>query len=1047
MKKISYFLIIFYLWNNTLLARDVTLEEKLRTLQQDAEKAIRSSEYHKAKIFLGSLLKEVSPPISNNLSNKYVVDWNTYMDIALRLGRIYLDALEFEQGEEYLISIIDQNPPPEYLGQIKILLARFQCAQNAPIAAFLLFQESKELFPFKQWNGIDRSFYLGLSSMLDAHFTSILKRAEVLFAAKLYDEAIPLYENALKGIEEGTYPSATIPLEKQIRYRLAEGFFAKTNYEKTLSLIDELRQGDVATELEHEALYLSALTYLQRHEYEKAVSQFQAYLHDKNESDLSHFKEALFEIAHLHYQEKHFDQAQEYFERCDACCNSQSSHLSLVSRLYLSRIYLEKKNYDKGEEILNHLLENLPKKHPLICEVLYLKGSYAYQQSHYLQAIAFFEQLFPSKTLSTDGYKAPWTYQAFFYLGESYLKLAETSQYDKTLTQDFFNKSENIFKNLIENEGAEKGFIGLGKLYLSKYKYLSDEESRVSLMLTLLPRWKSFSLDGQIKALWLLGEGGDSYEEKDLYYSLATQKAYEESSLYPECWCRVGLNYFYHALQENPSNPTLVFEKAVRAFEKAFLLFEHQDQQKAAFALKMKAEANYYCDTPDSLASSIAILDKLLYLYHSLDLSPADHTQTLYIKGLVAARLSTIDDNQTYAQLAIESLKEVISRSNGQQISADALNVLATLYHRQKKEEEAFNTFLELGTSYPNSVHAPKSWYWVGLLGTSLNRSPQETAQAFYQVYTYYPDSSYAPEAYFQVFTLEDYQTYQEKSILHLAAFPELFPHSPLCVAAYYYLGKDFKEKKNYAQAKEAFSKSIAAYKTSSEQKIHMEDFRLRSLLETAIILFEEGKNQGNDLLCFLLEEIHEKVTKTKLYLQIYQECEVTLAKMLLNHQQVRLAEVVLTQLLTHFRSTGIQKGIFLAQAWSLSAQIALKKKEFQIAIEYLKMAESFGEGHLPQEEVLDLWMHQAKCYEHLGKYMDAMRTLSRIINEDVVSPLRLQAMYQRAVLYQLQGRDELAVRQLEAVAKKGGLWADKAKETLKSEYEMHTSRSWIHYE
>ncbi|NDC39466.1 MAG: hypothetical protein EBZ48_15745 [Proteobacteria bacterium] len=62
-------------------------------------------------------------------------------------------------------------------------------------------------------------------------------------------------------------------------------------------------------------------------------------------------------------------------------------------------------------------------------------------------------------------------------------------------------------------------------------------------------------------------------------------------------------------------------------------------------------------------------------------------------------------------------------------------------------------------------------------------------------------------------------------------------------------------------------------------------------------------------------------------------------------------------------------------------------------------------------------------------------RWAQTVINADVASPLRLRAMFERAELYELQERPELAVRQLESIAKMGGEWALAAEKKLKERY------------
>jgi hypothetical protein len=63
------------------------------------------------------------------------------------------------------------------------------------------------------------------------------------------------------------------------------------------------------------------------------------------------------------------------------------------------------------------------------------------------------------------------------------------------------------------------------------------------------------------------------------------------------------------------------------------------------------------------------------------------------------------------------------------------------------------------------------------------------------------------------------------------------------------------------------------------------------------------------------------------------------------------------------------------------------------------------------------------------------MLILSNVINEDAISSQRLRAMLLRAEIYELQGRYELARKQLEATSKKGGPWAQQAKEKLEKNY------------
>ena len=64
------------------------------------------------------------------------------------------------------------------------------------------------------------------------------------------------------------------------------------------------------------------------------------------------------------------------------------------------------------------------------------------------------------------------------------------------------------------------------------------------------------------------------------------------------------------------------------------------------------------------------------------------------------------------------------------------------------------------------------------------------------------------------------------------------------------------------------------------------------------------------------------------------------------------------------------------------------------------------------------------------------MLLLSKVINIDIISNRRLKAMYLRALIYEQQGRNELAKNQLMQTASKGGPWAVRAKQKLDENYD-----------
>jgi len=156
------------------------------------------------------------------------------------------------------------------------------------------------------------------------------------------------------------------------------------------------------------------------------------------------------------------------------------------------------------------------------------------------------------------------------------------------------------------------------------------------------------------------------------------------------------------------------------------------------------------------------------------------------------------------------------------------------------------------------------------------------------------------------------------------------------------------------------------------------------------------------------------------------------------NHQQVE-AENTLDGLLERFKLAKVTRGYYLARAWNEKGLIAFEQKKYEVALACFLKSEDAAKGKLHStEQGLELWIQQSLCYKELHDLDHSHLILSKVINDDSISGLRLKAMFMRAEIYELQERYELAQKQLEATAKKGGEWALKAKQKLENEYGYH---------
>jgi hypothetical protein len=130
-----------------------------------------------------------------------------------------------------------------------------------------------------------------------------------------------------------------------------------------------------------------------------------------------------------------------------------------------------------------------------------------------------------------------------------------------------------------------------------------------------------------------------------------------------------------------------------------------------------------------------------------------------------------------------------------------------------------------------------------------------------------------------------------------------------------------------------------------------------------------------------------------------------------------------------------ISKAYYLSRVYYEQGMLAIADKDYAQAQRAFHWAEEAdADIFLSTDQRLDLWIHQSLCCKELQQLDQAMLILSKVINHRAVSSLRIKAMFLRAELYQFQGKQDLARKQLEAIAKKGGEWALKAQNLLHSQ-------------
>ncbi len=980
-------------------------EKQLRSLLQTAEASIKKEEFAEAKESYSELISRVGV----NTAQKYSVDWPTYVDIVMRYAEACEALGDLDEGEEALSRLLKRGPPQEQLPRIKLMRARFTTNRQSPGAAYIEMRSVERHYPKEEWKKQDLSFYRALEYSLNSYYDQLTQKAKRYLVTGHYSEALALYNEILEAIEAKYYPKACAPdslIEKKIRFRLAESHYSQANYEQSLALC---YNGSVVEDrIDREMLYLSALCYREKQEYEKALQLLQNYTTSGKQKDLDHYDHALFEIGIFHYAAGNLHQAYSYFEQLQ----QMEGKPKRVAALYLARIYLQQKKFEKVEALLTPLIETLASDDSLRYECYYLLGEAAYARGEYFNAKEAFEKSLPSQ-------KAPvaWREQALIHLGWCLIRIGDEKQDALTLKQ-----AEEVFKKLLRSKEQEAAALALSRVYLLQGLYFNNREAVKRVGPLLRP---FHSLD----ALLLRAEAAEHYEEREALLKEATCKTFQTHERYADAWYERGLNAFREGLK-NPAKGHNHFEMAALSLGNSFRYIELRDPVKAAHILKLEAKADAYLGSP---ITSLALLEKLLSDFNE---TAEDYEETLYLKGLIASRLPS----STYFSLAVTSLTQVAQNKGKYQ--EEALYVLGTLYFGQELYEKAKETFISLAEMHPTSPHASDAWFWAAEAAEKMGLPEHFTLHA--RVYQDYPLSSKASEAYFRQYAYDIYLAGNSEALKHLRAFPHRFPHSPLLVVAHYLIGMN---EEHSECAKDCFEEAIKTFPLCLEEgkvpDAAFVYFRYQAMLELAQLYLE--KNASNEALHLLNTIVTDFSTSdhpfTSLltaktpYPTLYEEAEYMLVQTYLQSGKKMRAQERLAKMLAHFEEAGIQEGYYLSQVWREQGELAHQCRDYDTALRCFEIAEECGVNYLTDEHRLSLLLLQSHAYRGKKEYDIAMRLLSKVINTEIDSPLRLKAMFFRAEVYELQGRPELAFRQLEAMAKKGGDWAVQAQEKLTKEY------------
>lgn len=865
----------------------------------------------------------------------------------------------------------------------------------------------------------------------------LTEQANEFFEATLFDKAIPLYAQLLKHQPQ-----------PDIQERLAQAYFFSEQFQKAIPLFLQLLQENPPT---HERVLLLATAYRKIEKFSQAIEMLKKY-----ESFPFWDDQLRYEYALSLFHGGQITQAREFF---GALQTSKQERLGILSTLYCTRTYLSENQLKEAERCLNSIESQLPAGDLLNYEFAFLKGKICFQQNEFLLAGQYFENSLP--TLHPN--KMNWYQEALFNTGLSYLKAAENENISKPDQHKFFEKAESALLSLIKKYKKDLYFLTLGRYYLSKAVHLNDPQAYLQAEKILSNAENFDSRDAQAEALLLRAEAAPTHLERDALFRHLTRDENKETSFYPKSWYLRALNNFEEAIALKKSKPTdanILFEAANVDFQKAFLLLKDSDPETACLAKKYQAQSIYFQTNAERYTEALAALETI---DNSLMNKVKDPDDIHYIHALISASIPQ------YAQEAIQKIENSLSQYPNGKHNEELLFLLGHIYYRNADYQNAEKIFLKI-LDLP-SQKTGDAYFWLARCEDKLNNS--EKAKEFRQtMYEKFPTHPLAPEAYFNKYPYYEYVQGHKSAIKHLQALSEKFPDSPFQMHAAYLTGLDYLRdrkspegrwirKKNLTAAIDSFQEVETVFEKLQKNgllpKSELENFlqmRFRALLEKAqtnLLIAQESQEAKRKIYLEYAEEVFKQLrdefknekshffpllSHSEAFQNIFNEGSFGLAKTYIEATKDNDAELLFSEMLRLLESAKITRGYLLSRIWYEMGLIAFRNNDNLKALDSFKKAEDAAKGKvLSKEQMLNLWIAQSQCYRQLKNNDQALIFLSKVINDDAVSGLRLKAMLLRAEIYEDQERRELARKQLEALAKKGGEWAQKAQTKLEEEY------------
>lgn len=1010
------------------------LAHRLNALRVEALTELDTQHYLKAEQLFAEILR---------LEPKTWLEESEYNEILLFLAQTELFLGKFGQAKHRFDQLLKEGMTKGVLYKREMIKAQILDREGNKQLALKTLNDLKEGFEINLWEISDQRYYLQLKSQIDHLIEERLKQATNCYESGHYQEALILFEDILNALEWGVYaPIGSNKLAYQIRIKVAFCCFHHNQYKKAQTQLLQAKELFPAL-FDMDSFYQLIMATKELDEPLKGLEYCKEFL----SCGFAKSKQLIIklEMGQFYFLLGECAKARAVFE---SLLNEikEPSQLTCL-KLKLAKIALDEKEFGKVINLIDDpLFDNC--NHLVKVEKNRLKGIAYYHLGKYELAK---ESLKEALDLKEENFSKE-QQQRLYFLGNSCFKLAQMASISNVIKENELHMAKEVFEKLHCQAPSDQTLLALARTLLLS-EQLTNHVKGGSSFEKLCATASFESLEGELEMGLLQAEWETDSVKKAQIYQRLTSNKYEKGKNFGKAWYNQGVFY-----AQSPSilNPDQAKQNALESFIQSYHYLKRAFPKKACLAIKNWIQIQMGGQDPSLLTKVYQKLELLIEQDQELLNKNENLNGLRYLQAELCLKIFELIKDESYFKRGVETLD--LCTCEEKVFSDQKLFLLAKLYKQNQNFARAKNYFLTLVERYPHFEKRAESLFELAECARYENADPNEVRGYLKKLYENNPDSVLAARAYLASYSDEEYLSELQEPFEHLKGMQQLFKTGPATIKGCYLLGVSYKNRAAKALKKnvqlELFQQSLDwlnRAKTSSLKALEASSIDLNVKDSLSHIYHQSMLMLGQVYLesANLLKESKRlgQIEKAIAHLQIViskfekgNEIEfsgIARAKLALGLAYGQkglfdLSEKTLKELIESYHQYCIFNDSLLEKAFYELSQIAIAKGNFKEALEYLEQAELALTSQSQNEEIA---LQQSYCHRLLGQYEQAEIYLSKVINNGQSSKLQAKAMYLRAEIYTLQGKKDLAMKQLEMIVSQNNEWAKLAQAKLVKDY------------